>query len=299
MNGRTALVDGDILVYLAGFASQKTIWTHMPSGEWFEGKEAANKWFKEENDAPKVGIMKWMKENWKDDEWDSEIVVEPWSNCQFIIDNKLRECMQVNDCHDIRVFLTPKTTFRHALAVTKEYKGNRKDTPKPVYKDEITKYLKESWGAETGDNIEADDLLGINQTTNTVICSNDKDLRMIPGEHYNFAPKKEDEQQFHLMDELGGDRWFFVQLIAGDSTDNIQGIPGYGVAKAEKIVDEFLDDGDWHGLAGEIEELYCQHYPANYREALEEHAALVWILHAGETPETAGWRDLLHEVSEA
>ena len=288
---RTALIDADILKYLAGFACQKEIWTHKPTGEWFEGKDAANTWFKESMGAPKAGILKWMQEHWVPEDWEMELELKEWWSCKQILDDKINLCKETNNCERVRLFFTPHKVFRHDIAVTRGYKENRKDLVKPVYADKIFEYLTLTYPCEIGENIEADDLLGINQTAHTVICSNDKDLMMIPGAHFNFALKEEDERDPHeWQDLIGADQCFFTQLIAGDSTDNIQGVPSIGVKKARDIVDMFGDDLD--GLVEHIEGLYEAHYP-NHKEVMEEHAALVWILRSGETIETAGWRTLL------
>ena len=275
-NNRTALIDADVLKYLAGFAVQKTIWTHKDSGEWFEGKKAANAWWKE-----------YSPEEFNVEEWDSVIELEPFSNCAFILDNKVGEILHQNDCTKALLCMTPHRVFRHDVAVTKPYKGNRVSN-KPQYETEIIAYLKDNYDCMEGDNIEADDLMGMLQTTSTVIATNDKDMQMIAGEHYNFTNGEKS-----IQDILGADRWFLIQLIAGDSTDNIQGIPKWGMVKATELVDSF--EGDHWGLVEEIKALYVDNYEILGLETLDEMAALVWILRAGETPETAGWRKLLYE----
>lgn len=276
--GRTALIDGDVLTYLAGFASQKTIWTHKPSGEWFEGKKAANEWWAGQS-----------PEKMDADEWDSEIKVEPWSNCQFIVDGKIGECKQMTKSDDVMVFLTPSRTFRHDLAFTRGYKENRKGMPKPHYYDDIRVYMMEEYGAIIGDNVEADDLMGCAQTGNSVICSNDKDMLQIPGRHYNFT--KPADEAFTLVDPTEGDQWFFCQLLSGDTTDNIPGVPKIGTKKARDIVDMYADD--YNELVEAIKEQYVYSYGVAGLDVMEEQAALVWILRSGETPARAGWRDLL------
>jgi hypothetical protein len=287
---KTVLIDADILVYLAGFASQKTIYTHTPSGEWFEGKKAANEWLGALLGCAPVGEKgkKLKKEDWHDADWEDEIVQEPWANCQFILEGKIVECMRAVNADRCKLFFTPKVTFRHELATTKEYKGNRVSN-RPLYATKIKEWLHENYECEIGDNLEADDLLGLQQTTDTAIATNDKDLLMIPGEHYNWGG----EGTHFWQDALGADNRFFVQLLAGDSTDNIQGIPGVGEKGAEKIVASW--EGNHFGLVEDINEMYCQHYGAAWQATRDEHAALVWILRSGETPETAGWRGLLHD----
>ena len=276
--GRTCLIDGDILIYLAGFAAQKTIWTHTPTGEWFEGKKAANTWWAGRS-PDKMSL----------EDWESEIKVEPWSNCQFIIDGKIGECKHMTDSNDVMVFLTPSKTFRHDLAFTRGYKANRIDAPKPVYFDDIRVYLMEEYGATIGENVEADDLMGMAQTNNSCIASTDKDMLQIPGRHYNFTKPK--EEAFTMVTPEDGDRWFFCQLLSGDATDNIPGIPGIGAKKAKDMVDMYW--GDQKELVAAITDLYEQHYGVAGLDVMEEQAALVWILRSGETPDNAGWKDLL------
>ena len=275
----TALIDGDVLTYLAGFAAQKTIWTHKPSGEWFEGKRAANEWWASQS-PNKMDL---------EEEWTSEIKVEPWSNCQFIIDGKIGECKHMTKCDDVMVFLTPSSTFRHDLAFTKGYKENRKGAPKPVYYDDIRKYLEDEYRAVTGDNVEADDLMGMAQTDDSCICSNDKDMLQIPGRHYNFT--KDKDEAFTTVPPVEAERWFFQQLLSGDTTDNIPGIPKLGKKKAADIVDMYEDD--FEGLVYAVKGQYYYSYGVAGQDVMEEQAALLWILRSGETPATAGWRDLL------
>ena len=59
----------------------------------------------------------------------------------------------------------------------------------------------------------------------------DKDLLMIPGEHYNFVKK-----EFQRVEYLQGLKHFYMQCLQGDRSDNIKGIPGIGPKKAESIL---------------------------------------------------------------
>lgn len=81
------------------------------------------------------------------------------------------------------------------------------------------------------DGYEADDALGMNQTEGAVICSIDKDLLQIPGQHYNFVKGLWTE-----ITELDGWFNFYVQLLVGDTSDNIPGCPGIGKVKAPRIL---------------------------------------------------------------
>lgn len=128
----------------------------------------------------------------------------------------------------------PKDNFRYN--VYPKYKANR-TKPKPRHYEGIKEYLVREWGARFTEGYEADDALGINQTESagiysTVICSIDKDLKQIPGLHYNFVKEEWDE-----IDEDRALKEFYKQIIIGDVSDNIPGAYGMGPVKAAKACD--------------------------------------------------------------
>ena len=66
----------------------------------------------------------------------------------------------------------------------------------------------------------------------TIIVSADKDLRQIPGKHYNFV-----KEELFEVTPLEGLRFFYKQTLIGDSSDNIYGVKGIGPVKAGKLID--------------------------------------------------------------
>lgn len=132
-------------------------------------------------------------------------------------------------------YLTGSDNFRYT--VYPDYKANRRDVPKPVHLGPIREHLVAEWNAKVTDGIEADDAMGIAQmadiTQATIICSIDKDLLQIPGNHYNFV-----KQELSYVHPIDGLRFFYYQLIMGDRTDNIFGYDG----KARSSVPKFLQD---------------------------------------------------------
>lgn len=123
-------------------------------------------------------------------------------------------------------FLSPKRNFRHYIYPL--YKANRTQ-PKPIHLPACRDYLVTSWKASICEDIEADDALGIHQREGTIICSIDKDLRQIPGQHYNFV-----KNEWSDIDDYQADFNFYRQFLEGDRSDNIPGISGIGPKKAEK-----------------------------------------------------------------
>lgn len=131
---------------------------------------------------------------------------------------------------EYRLFLTGKDNFRYTLYP--EYKAHR-PKEKPFWLEKIREYLKATFNAEVIDGQEADDAMGINQTGDTIICSIDKDLLMIPGRHYNFV-----KDEFITQSDFDAIKHFYMQCLQGDRADNIKGIPGIGPKKAERILAE-------------------------------------------------------------
>jgi len=53
----------------------------------------------------------------------------------------------------------------------------------------------------------------------TIICAEDKDLNCIPGAHYNWV-----KDELYHVEPIDGMRWFYTQLITGDTADDIRGL---------------------------------------------------------------------------
>mgnify|MGYP003643188207 FL=1 len=174
-------------------------------------------------------------------------------------------------CTSYTIYLTPKKTFRNK--VRDDYKGNRKGIAKPVHLDAIRTYLVSIYKAVVVNNIEADDALGLKQDDTTCIASIDKDLLMCEGRHYNFVKK---EQKFVTPEE--GTRFFYQQMITGDTADNILGIRGLGAVKASKLLQDTARK-DWDSM---IIDLYIKEFGYDEgRNRCVQNSQLLWILQKG------------------
>lgn len=133
-----------------------------------------------------------------------------------------------------------KPNFRYAIATSRPYKGQRKEKPEwydrlcPMIED----YLCQAWGfVRTPEGFEADDLCATLAVSlpNRVIVHTDKDLKQISGTHFNPRTKEVYEMSQH-------EAWGFLykQIIEGDDTDNIEGIPGWGKVAAAREIDPIL-----------------------------------------------------------
>lgn len=103
------------------------------------------------------------------------------------------------------------------------------------------------------DGLEADDLMGILATTegyeDSIVVTLDKDLKTIPGRHYN--PVKDDKPR--TVTQAEADRYWLYQTLIGDSTDGYKGCPLIGPVKAEKILGTETSLG---ALWGRVEATY-------------------------------------------
>ena len=171
-----------------------------------------------------------------------------------------------------QLYLTGKNNFRFDIATIKPYKANRGEKPK--YYQEIRDYMTNVWKAHVTEGIEADDAMAMRQWASpdrsTVIASIDKDLKMIPGWHYNFV--KDELFDVSLRE---ANRMLFWQLLVGDSTDNIPGIKGVGPKTADKLLPEDGDETSWKAT---VVEKYKEQYGTKWREAYNEVVKLLWMI---------------------
>ena len=177
------------------------------------------------------------------------------------------ECTLKYDVHDHQVFLTGKGNFRYDIAVTKEYKGNRKETEKPRHLSAIRKHRTKNWDAIVSKGEEADDLIGIAATEGgeeSVVVTIDKDMLQIPCRHYN--PNK---KEFTVVSEFDGLKFFYTQILTGDRADNIMGLYGIGPKKAEKIL------ADCETEESMYEE--CLRQYGGEEDRVIENARLLWL----------------------
>lgn len=160
-----------------------------------------------------------------------DVGLEPDWVARARLNESLDRMMDAVECSDFDLFLTStdKSNFRFALA--SNYKANRV-APKPQHYDFLRKVMNEEYGAIVVEGEEADDALGKCSTTDTVICSIDKDLDQIPGWHYNFV-----KEILYYIEPLEAARWFYQQVLIGDVSDNIKGCPGIGPVKANRILE--------------------------------------------------------------
>lgn len=187
------------------------------------------------------------------------------------VDVMLDETMVLTQSDSYRCFLSGSNNFRYEIYP--EYKANRKDKADPVHRQACIDYIVRKWNGEVSDGKEADDDIGIASGQDTIISSIDKDLRQIPGKHFNLVSKVLD-----VVNEWQGHFNFYSQLVLGDRADNI---PGYDRIMRNTIP-KFLQS-DFDALNSyETEQEMFEHVWNMYDSAghvanMELNGQLLWI----------------------
>ena len=167
--------------------------------------------------------------------------------------------------HVAVVFDSARKTFRNDIYA--DYKANRTDPPEELVPQfdlvrEATTALSlpqlEVPGFEADDLIATYAALGEAAGMETVIVSSDKDLmQLVRGGVTMLDPMKQRRIAGPEVEERFGvtpDKVVDVQALAGDSTDNVPGVPGIGVKTAAELINAYGDLDTLLASAGEIKQ---------------------------------------------
>ena len=173
------------------------------------------------------------------------------------------------------------TSFRNDIYP--EYKANRPPAPEdlvpqfPLIRDAVRAFNVPCVEME---HYEADDLIATYATqcaqkgVRVTIVSSDKDLMQLVNDHVDMLDTMKNRQiGFDEVVEkfgVGPNKVIDVQALAGDSTDNVPGVPGIGVKTAADLINTY---GDLDTLLDRAEEIK----QPKRREKLIEHADMARI----------------------
>ncbi len=143
-------------------------------------------------------------------------------------------------------------TFRNEIYP--DYKGNRPDAPEdlipqfPLVRDATRAFNVPCIETE---GFEADDIIATyarnveSMGGEVVIISSDKDLMQLVSEHISmFDPMKNKKiGRDEVIEKFGmpPENVIDIQALAGDSSDNVPGVPGIGVKTAAQLIEEYGD----------------------------------------------------------
>ena len=174
-----------------------------------------------------------------------------------------------------------RETFRNEIYP--EYKANRSAPPEELIPQfplirEATRALNlpvaEMAGFEADDLIATYARLACDAGIEVVIVSSDKDLMQLirPGVTMLDPMKQKRIGPDEVIERFGvpPEKVVDVQALAGDSTDNVPGVPGIGVKTAAELINTYGSLDDLLDRAGEITQ-------PKRRENLQNHAEMARI----------------------
>lgn len=174
----------------------------------------------------------------------------------------LEDIMHETQAENGKIAIGGANNFRKAIYP--EYKANRKKNEDPEVKEMFSqayKFFSEELEAVSAVGQEADDLLAIWQTENPgIIVSIDKDMLQVPGTHFNNA-----KWEYTEMKEEECNYLLHKQILTGDSSDNIKGLPGIGPKKAEGMLE---------GRGKDLKKAVCKAYKEIIGKGWEEEVQL-------------------------
>lgn len=160
------------------------------------------------------------------------------------IKEAVEQCLDDTDSDREIMCLTPAgSLFRHD--VYPDYKQQRRAAERPALYWPLREWVETNWPCVQRARLEADDVMGILATSKTAlipgdeprtICTVDKDLRTIPGRHYNW---RKPSLGVEFVREGEADLAFYCQALQGDMTDNYPGCPSIGTKRARRALGEF------------------------------------------------------------
>ena len=239
-----------------------------------------------------------------------EIEYQSFDFVKEVFDERIRTITEGSGADEATLFLTGdiathrlyskrhagtrfEPNFREALAEGKVYKGTRKQD-KPFHWINLTAYILAQPNLQISNGCEADDEIGISHRSNpesTIICTRDKDLRMVPGLHYGWECGKQPEfgpVEYDALGKIelirgksgnkikgGGFKFFGSQLLTGDVVDNIGGLRGVGPVKAYELLADCASER-------EVFDTVKRHYEEvagdDWKKLLTEQCSLLWIV---------------------
>ena len=152
--------------------------------------------------------------------------------------------------HFAVIFDSARKNFRNEIY--SDYKGNRSDAPDDLIPQfEYIRKSVEAFNLPSIEliNYEADDLIAtyteqiIEKEAKVTIVSSDKDLMQLYKKNVRiYDPMKNkfiNSEDINNKFGVDANRVIDVQSLAGDSSDNVPGVPGIGIKTAAELINQF------------------------------------------------------------
>ena len=178
--------------------------------------------------------------------------------------------------HIAVIFDSARKTFRNDIYP--DYKAHRPPPPDDLIPQfELVREATRAFNVACVDmpGFEADDLIATYAVlareagADVTVVSSDKDLMQLVGDGVMMfdAMKSKEIGPDQVMEKfgVGPDRVIEVQALAGDSSDNVPGVPGIGLKTAAQLINEY---GDLDGVLAHAEDIK----QPKRRQSLIDHA---------------------------
>lgn len=270
------LVDFDSAIYALASACDNAKWEYR--GKQWDSKAVA------------VKALHALKKN--PEELERKTYPEPWEKVKYTVDRYIEDLLEkLNQPFDYYFLVAgSRESFRFDVAKIKPYKGQRSSI-KPYHFQAIKDYVVAEHNVKLVKGVEVDDVVGLLYNVGDIIVSIDKDLKQLPGMHYN--PNKD---TFTTVTHVDGLRSFYSQLIEGDPSDNIMGVYGAGAGSVHiPRIRKMKKEEDMYNLLLTL----FEERVGGYKELfMLENARLLWLLRNHKLFPTPLWMDKLMEDSD-
>lgn len=217
----------------------------------------------------------------------------PAGQCRQSILARVRNVKRVTGATTVVVHLTCGSSNkgeRYLIAETTPYQQQRKSSKRPrnwgICRDIMTDHDGPQFTPKVWKNREADD--GIAYVTHAtaehrglhVIHTADKDMRMFAGIHLNWNTWDQTVVPYGAYEVWGedgllyGHKWFWQQMIQGDTADHIPGLPRQGEVAATAALAGTTCNADAYAA---VAALYARRMGEGWESYLCEQAALLWM----------------------
>ena len=176
---------------------------------------------------------------------------------------KLTQRLQCDYC--LVLFDAKRQNYRNEIFA--DYKGTRKETPEELIPqfavirealDALNIHYLDMEGYEADDLIATYAQQALDKNYEVTVISADKDLMQLIRPHVDFYDPMKDKffSPEDVKEKFGvyPDKVIDVQALAGDSIDNIPGVPGIGLKTAAELVNQFGSLEEVLNRAGEIKQ---------------------------------------------
>lgn len=281
-------VEADELVYRYAFAIERQAYI-------IETKKGTKKDFG--SLYTKTLLKKRMKEKFNAEEGVDYVllgykIVQP---VNWAIRNAKLKLESLRALGEVKLWLSPsdQSNFRNKIAKTpgpngEGYKAGR--GPRPVHYQDLRSFMLNEGAVEIS-GYEADDALSMYQTEESVAVHIDKDIKQVPGKHLNWVTMERYKVPEGIGDVTQGIKFFFVQMLTGDHTDNIPGIKGLGPVKATAKL-EYAPTA--HDCLNIVEAEYKKQYKDKYLQVMLEIADLLYMVDKDKRTGSEYLLDLIH-----